>query len=49
MVRLKKLIAGIGAKGAVLIKFLRPQKDRQQMWPVNNKLRLSDVEGSTNL
>ena len=38
------LRAGIGAKGACLKRFLHPKADRNRIWPVDDKVKLSDVE-----
>ena len=38
------LRVGIGAKGACLKRFLYPKADRKQIWPVDDKVRLSYVE-----
>ena len=35
---------GVGAKGEVLKRFLHPKADRQRIRPINNKLKLTDVE-----
>ena len=44
MPRKAALKAGIGAKGACLKRFLHPKADRKRIWPVDDKVRLSDVE-----
>ena len=44
MPRQKKLPAGIGAKGTVHKRFLHPKADRTRIWPIDDKVRLSDIE-----
>ena len=44
MPRKRAKTAGVGAKGEVLKRFVHPKSDRKRIWPVDDKLRLTDVE-----
>ena len=44
MPRVKAVPAGIGAKGECLKRFIHPKNKRNKLWPVDEKLRVPDIE-----